>query len=191
VTRDLDTWFEQEVLIHERSLVRYLTRVWANTSEIQDIVQEAYIRIYEAAQTRRPLAVKSFLFTIARHLLTDKARRNRVVSIEAVGDFEILNVSIDELTPERSLSARQEVRLLAAAFSHLSERCRQVVWLRRIDGVPQKEVAKRLGISERTVETYLARGMQHIADALFAGTTTMGSEGDREHIETARWEQEK
>ena len=37
---DLDTWFEQEVLPHERSLVRYITRVWPNGSEIQDIVQD-------------------------------------------------------------------------------------------------------------------------------------------------------
>ena len=185
----LDTWFEQEVLPHERSLVRYLTRVWPNNSETQDIVQEVYVRTYEAAKTTRPTAVKSFLFATARHLLIDKARRNRVVSIDAVGDLDVLNVSIDELTPERRLSARQEVKILAAAFSRLSVRCREVVWLRRIDVVPQKEVAKRLGISERTVETYLARGMRHIADALFAGTST-GPYEDGEHLET-RWTEQK
>jgi RNA polymerase sigma-70 factor (ECF subfamily) len=191
VIPDLDSWFEQEVLLHERSLVRYLTRVWPNTSEIQDIVQEVYVRTYEAARTTRPTAVKSFLFTTARHLLTDKARRNRVVSIEAVGDSEVLNVTTDELTPERRLNARQEVKLLAMAFSRLSERCREVVWLRRIDAVPQKEVARRMGLSERTVETYLARGMQHIADTLYAGTTVMHADADREPIEAKRTEREK
>jgi RNA polymerase sigma factor (sigma-70 family) len=168
----LNDWFVREVLPHEKGLVRYLCRVWRNRSEVDDLLQEVYVRVYEAAAKARPTAVKSFLFTTARHLVTDRIRRGRIVSIEAVGDPEVLNVSMDEITPERRLDARQELKLLARAFARLSPRCREVIWLRRVDELTQKEVARRLGISDRTVETYLMRGMQLVADALYAGRTS-------------------
>jgi len=42
-----------------------------------------------------------------------------------------------------------------------------VLWLRRVDELSQKEVAAKLGISHRTAETYLARAVQVLADALY------------------------
>lgn len=168
VNEVLNEWFVREVLPHEKGLIRYLCRVWRNRSEVDDLLQEVYVRVYEAAGKARPVAVKSFLFTTARHLIADRARRGRVVSIEAVGDSQVLNVSPDELTPERRVGARQELKLLAGAFARLSPRCREVVWLRRVDELSQKEVARRLGISDRTVETYLMRGMQLVADVLYS-----------------------
>lgn len=80
---DLDGWFAREILSHEASLVRYLTRMWRNRHETLDLRQEAYIRAYEAAMTARPSSPKSFLFTTARNLMADRARRERVVSIQA------------------------------------------------------------------------------------------------------------
>jgi RNA polymerase sigma factor (sigma-70 family) len=163
----LNDWFVQEVLPYEKALARYLSRAWPNRSEVDDLLQEVYVRVYEAAEKAKPLAVKPFLFATARHLITDRLRRGRVVSIEAVGDSDSLNVFIDEITPERSLNARQELKLLARVFDDMSPRCREVVWLRRVDELTQKEVAERLGISHRTVETYLERAAQLLADALF------------------------
>lgn len=167
VNQALNEWFVREVLPHERALVRYLNRAWRTRSEVDDLLQEIYVRVYESAEKSPPVAVKSLLFTAARNLMTDRARRARVVTIEAVGDIEELSACVDEVTPERRLSARQELKALANAFESLSPRCREVVWLRRVDELSQKEVAARLGVSDRTVETYLIRGMQAVADALF------------------------
>jgi RNA polymerase sigma factor (sigma-70 family) len=167
VDEALNEWFAREVLPHEKALVRYLLRVWRNRDDVDDLRQEIYVRVYEAAKKVRPTAAKAFLFTTARHLITDRVRRGHVVSIEAVSDSDTLNVFIDEITPERCLNARQELKLLARAFRRLSPRCREVIWLRRVDELSQKEVARHLGISERTVETYLVRGIQLVADALF------------------------
>lgn len=163
----LNDWFVREVLPHERALARYFARVWRNRSDIDELLQDVYVRVYEAAKKSRPTSVKPFLFATARHLITDRARRGRIVSIESVGDSDVLHVYLDEFTPERSLNARQELKLLARVFDQMSPRCREVIWLRRVDELSQKEVAEQLGISHRTVETYLTRGMQMIADALF------------------------
>ena len=160
----LDAWFVTEILTHEAALVQYLRHAWPHADEVPDLRQEIYVRVYEAAGKMRPQAPKSFLFATARHLMTDRVRRGRVVSIEPAGDFEALNVLIDEVSPERRFGARQIVRKLADAFDRLPDRCRQIVWLRRVEELPQKEVASRLGITEKAVEKQIAKGMRLLAD---------------------------
>jgi RNA polymerase sigma-70 factor (ECF subfamily) len=165
----LDAWFAREILAHEAALMRYLRRLWFRRDEIADLRQDIYVRVYEAAARARPGNPKSFMFTTARHLMTDRLRRGRVVSIEAMGDPDAWNVLTDELSPEHRLGARQELRRLAAAFDRLPDRCREVVWLRRVEELPQKEVAARMGIGEKTVEKQVAKGMRLIADYFHAG----------------------
>lgn len=165
----LNAWFAREILPHEAALVRYLTRIWPNRDEVHDLRQETYVRVYEAARKARPQFPKSFLFTTARHLMADRVRRARVVSIETIGDLEDLSVPVEEATPEQRLDARQQLMKLARAFSALPPRCREVVWLRRVDDLSQKEVASRLQISEKTVESHIVKGTRMLADALFGG----------------------
>ncbi|SEM12579.1 RNA polymerase sigma-70 factor, ECF subfamily [Pseudoxanthomonas sp. GM95] len=159
----LDDWFVREILVHEGSLSAYLRRCWSRHDELHDLRQEIYVRVYEAAGKSFPTAPKSFLFATARHLMTDRLRRARVVSIEAVGDLEALHVLVDEVSPERVCGGRQVLKRLAESFDQLPERCRQVVWLRRVEELSQKEVAARMGISEKTVEKHLAKGMRLLA----------------------------
>jgi len=171
VDKVLNSWFACEILVHEAALVRYLKRTWPNHEEVLDLRQEIYVRVYEAAKHTRPTFPKSFLFTTARHLITDRVRRARVVSIEAAGDLQDLNVLIDDVSPERRLHARQELKQLSNAFGLLPPRCREVVWLRKVDGISQREVAQRLNISTRTVEFQVQKGMRILAQALFGEGT--------------------
>jgi len=167
MSESLDTWFTREILAHEASLMRYLRRIWLDHAELPDLRQEAYVRVYEAAAKARPLAPKSFLFTTVRHLMADRVRRQRIVSIETVADLETLDVLVDEITPERRTSARQELRRLSRAFERLPEKCRNVVWLRKVEDLSQREVAQRLGIAETTVEKHVAKGALLLAELLF------------------------
>jgi RNA polymerase sigma factor (sigma-70 family) len=163
----LKGWFVREILVHEAALVRYLKRAWGDRHEVPDLRQEIYARVFDAARRSRPQFPKSFLFTTARNLMADRARHARVVSIEAAGDLESLNVLVDELSPERRHEGRQELKRLAHAFNLLPPKCREVVWLRRVDEMSQREVAEHLGISEKTVEMQMLKGMRRVADALF------------------------
>lgn len=163
----LDTWFKREILLHEGALDRYLLRAWPNPHDVFDLRQDIYVRVYEAAAKARPHAPKSFLFATARHLLTDRLRRKRIVAIDAVGDPDALNVLIEDLSPEHRTAAHQELRRLAEALDTLSPRCRDTVWLRRVDEIPQKEVARRLGMTPKMVEKHLRKGILRLAAALF------------------------
>ena len=162
----IDQWFMREVLPLEPMLTRFLQRNWRNEAEIGDLRQEPYARVYEAAQRERPLLVKPFLFQITRNLMIDRLRRQSVVSLESMTDFEWLNVSDDKPSSEAYVAARQELRLLQTALDALPPRCRQVVLMRKVEGLSQKEVAKRMGITIETVENQVAKGMRLLAQAL-------------------------
>lgn len=147
--------------------MRFLACKWTRPEDIQDIRHDIYVRILEAAAEKRPTSPRGFLLSVARHLLIDRARHDRIVSIDLLEDVDALNVLIDEVSPERAMNGRQQVQRLSALFDQLPGRCREVVWMRRIEDVPQKEIASRLGIAEATVEKHLVRGIGLLADALY------------------------
>lgn len=185
----VDAWFKREVVVHEAALMRFLRRCWPHAQDLHDLRQETYIRVYEAAARSRPVHAKAFLFATAKHLITDRMRRQRVVTIDTVGDLETLDVIIDDVSPERRLGARQELRELARAFDQLPSKCRETVWLRRVDRLPQKQVAARLGVTEKTVEKHLMKGMRLLTEALFGSGATETSEDESEESRHRRGQQ--
>jgi RNA polymerase sigma-70 factor (ECF subfamily) len=177
--RPIDEWFMREVLPLEPMLTRFLQRNWRNEAEISDLRQEAYARVYEAAQRERPQLVKPFLFQITRNLMIDRLRRQSVVNLESVADFDWLNVSDDKPSSEAYVAARQELRLLQAALDKLPPRCRQVVLMRKVEGLSQKEVAKHMGITIETVENQVAKGMRLLAQAMGSRRSAVTTEARR------------
>ncbi len=171
----LDNWFKREILPHEQVLVRYLLHVWPRRDDVNDLRQETYARVYGAARIARPKSARAFLFSTAHNLMLDLIRRERVVSIEAVADIDKLNVLVDEISPEQRAMAHQQIKLLAKAFELLPAKCREVVWLRRVEEIPQKDVAKMLGIGERTVEKHVSKGARLLAEYMLAGRVTTAS----------------
>jgi RNA polymerase sigma-70 factor (ECF subfamily) len=99
-------------------------------------------------------------------------RHERVVSIEAVGDIEALNVLVDEISVERRVGAREELKLLARALDLLPRKCREVMWLRRVEGLSQKQVAERLGVGEKTVEQHVSKGGRLLAEYMLSAEVT-------------------
>jgi RNA polymerase sigma factor (sigma-70 family) len=167
----LDAWFATEVLPHERLLQRYLLRVWRNPCEVADLMQEVYVRVYERARQERPRQAKAFLFATARNLMTDQLRSSPVVSINTVHDVDSIEALVDEISPERRLSARQDLGRVAQAFDSLSDKCRDVIWFRRVEGLSQRETADRMGLKEDAIESQLARGIRALARAIFRAAT--------------------
>jgi RNA polymerase sigma-70 factor (ECF subfamily) len=172
-------WFVREILPHEAALIRYLRRVWPNPADVPDIQHDAYIRVYEAAIKDRPRSPKSFLFATARHLMADRARRNRIVSIDLLEDLDSLNVLVDDVSPERRTSARQQLTRLTAAFNRIPEKCREVVWMQRVEGLAHKEIAARLGIAKGTVEKQAFIGIRLLAEYFYGDGGEESEDGDR------------
>ncbi len=172
--KSIDAWFVDTVLPYEAALMRFLARNWRGPDDIADLRQEVYVRVFDAASKKRPRFAKAFLFMTARNLIIDKVRRSRVVAIETVMDLDALHAPAEEAMPDEKASAREELRRLQNALDDLPERCREVVVMRKINGVSQRDTASRMGISEHTVEKQVQKGVRRLADILY-GCAKMGN----------------
>jgi len=160
-------WFGREVLPLEASLMQYLEHNWRNASDIADLRQEVYIRVYTAALKATPEHTRQFVFTTARNLLIDRVRHEQVIPIEAAADMEALDIAVEAPGPDRIVGARDELRRLQAALDRLTPRCREAVVLGRIQGLSKPEIAARMGIAEISVGQYLTEGIYALADILY------------------------
>lgn len=162
----IDDWFMEEILPLEGALERYLRRNWREPSEIADLRQEVYARVYRAARERGlPDHSKAMVFAAARNLIVDRVRRERIVSIEQVMDIDALSVSTSA-DAETALASRSELRALQTELDRMPARTRDIVVMRKIYGYSQKETAAHLGVSEPTVERHVGAGVRRLADAL-------------------------
>jgi RNA polymerase sigma-70 factor (ECF subfamily) len=187
--RTQDEWFAEEVLPLEGALTAYLRRAWPNRSDVEDLRQEVYVRVYEAGRQDHPEAPSHFVFRVARNLLIDRLRHQRVVTIDLVADLNALNVLSDEVPADRVLSGRQELARLERAMAKLPARCREVFVLRKVEGLSQCETAARLGCSQSTVEKQVMKAMRSLAAAFFgesAGTADAVSDRKADRDEAGR-----
>jgi len=171
---ELEAWFVREVLPLETMLMRFLRRNWRDRSDIEDLRQEIYVRVCEAAEAETPRSAKSFVFATARNLLTDLIRRENVVPIAAVADPETMGVEGEEPLQDRALIAKDELRRLQNAIDKLPPRHREAVILGRIEGLSGREIAARMGIAEGTVSEHLKLGMHALTDFYLRDATDAG-----------------
>ena len=172
-TAEADAWFACEVLPLESVLMEYLHHNWRSAGDIADLRQDVYVRVYEAARQKLPDRPKQFLFATARNLLIDRVRHRNVIPIEAAADLEALEIAADTPGPERTMIARDELRQLQAAIDRLPQRCREVVMLRRVEGLSRSEIAHRMGVTEGTVSQHLAHGVRVLVDILYGEPPTV------------------
>jgi len=171
---DLRAWFLREVLPLEAALTRFLRRNWRNESEIDDLLQEVYVRVFEAARKEIPEQTKPFVFTTAHNLLIDRVRHSKVVPIEAVAEIDAFDAAADEPGPDRAAIARDELRRLQLALDSLPPRAREAIMLKQVEGLSRSEVANRMKITERTVQWHLSEGLQTLAAILYGDPSIGG-----------------
>ena len=168
-TAEENRWFSEEVYVHEPSLRAYLRAQYPFAPDIDDVVQESFLRLWKVRMGQPVRYAKALLFKVARHLVIDTARRNKISPIEHVTDLAALPV-IDDGRPGPAEAAckREEIVLLAAAIDSLPARCREILILRKLRGVPQKAIAAQLGLSEQTVQVQVSRGVRRCEEFLRA-----------------------
>ncbi len=164
VMDDLKAWFVSEVLPLEQALMQFLQSNWRRAEDIADMRQDIYLRLFEAAKREIPHPTRPFLFTVARNILIDRYRRERIIPIDGVADLESIAVATPEPGPDRRAIARDELRHLQSALDRLPPRCREAIVLRQVEGLTRKEIALRMGISEKTVNRHLCDAMNLLLD---------------------------
>jgi len=153
------------MLAHEPGLRAYLNKSFAGHVDVSDVIQETYTLLLALSPAQRAAVrtPRAFLFTMARNVALKSLRRRPLVSIDALPDFDVSSIvgEGDNAPPlDETVNTTQELDLLARVIASLPERCREVLKLRKIDELPQKEIARRLGIAEHTVEKHISYALR-------------------------------
>lgn len=169
------------VIPHEADLRAWLRRMAVPDDEIGDIVQDAYVKIARLDEVSHIRNGRAYFFSTARSVLLDRIRRDRIVRIDSLTEADALVLADDDPGPERRVGARQELERVRRLIADLPERCRVIFEMRRIKGVPQREIAERLGVPEHTVEAQAIRGLKLILKAVAEDgvDATLSRHGDR------------
>lgn len=149
-------WFKTVILPQEAALRGRLRRILPSTHELEDMAAEVMTRAYATENWENVTTGRAYLFTIARNLVIDTARRNRVVSFETIADLELLQ---GENNVEAQLHAREALRQIETIVDTLPAQCRRVFILRRIHEKSMLEIAEEMSLSVSTVEKHLAKAI--------------------------------
>jgi RNA polymerase sigma-70 factor (ECF subfamily) len=160
-------WLAEHLSPHEPMLRAWLAARFPGLSDLDDVVQEAYAHVL-AARVRGTVmrSPKAFLFATARNLATDLLRARAARRTESFAEIEALHVLDEADDIPEAVARHQELELLTQAIQSLPPRCRQVLTLRRLYGLSQREVAARLGVSENVVEHEVAIGVRKCTEFL-------------------------
>lgn len=169
IHRERARWIARHVLPHEAELRRSLKRRSPAGFEVDDIVQEIYARLAGSASVDHIHNPRSYLHRMAGGIMADYARRQKVVPMMAVEDYEAVGATSADPSPEAVVLHRDQLNQLKRIFSQLPPAVAEVFRLRRIDGMSQKDVARRLKVPESTIEKRMARGVYLIARHWEAG----------------------
>jgi RNA polymerase sigma-70 factor (ECF subfamily) len=159
-------WFRDEVQPHGPLLRNYLQGRFPTVRDVDDVVQESYLRIWKARFAHPIDSTKAFLFTIARRLALDTLRKERNSPLDRVGDLASSRVLDAAPDAAAALITQDELSHLADAIAALPARTRVVIVLHKLKGRSHKEVAGQLGISVRTVEKLCFRGLKRCHEHL-------------------------
>lgn len=166
----LERWFCEEVLPLEVSLTSYLRRNWRAAEQIMDIRQDIYEAALTGGRQELPTNTAGYIFTIARNILINRAKRERIVQFEQFADMEGVEQAVDMAATDRRLEARDALRRAQDGIERLPPRCREVVRLRKIEGLSTREAAARMGVGIDTIERQLVLGIRAMADAMLGGS---------------------
>lgn len=151
---------------YAKTLQRMLASRTRDPQLAADLTQESFLRLAEQSREAPIDNVPGYLFRTASNLLIDH-RRQQARRRTDNATHEVLALVEDEAPDaERQLDAHQRLLRIHQALAELPPRTRQIFTLNRLQGLSYAEVAKRLGISDSSVQKHLARALQHLTERL-------------------------
>lgn len=144
--------------------MRYFQRNSIAAAEAEDLLHETYARLCSVEDPQTLENPRAFLYALARNVLIDSKRRERVRADFVVREVEDLDATSG--TPEFEASRAQDLAALRQAIEALPTLCRQVLILHRFRGMSHREIADHLGLSLAAVEKHMVRALKRCQETL-------------------------
>ena len=146
-------------------LKQRLSRRLGSAELAGDALQDTYVRLGRAEVAGAVQSPAAYLFRMAFNVAMDRQRaEKRRLAHNEVQD--LLHLVDDAPGPRQIAEARFEVEALEKAIAELTPRRRVILLAARLQGMPQREIASRLGVSLRLVEKELRLAQEHCARKL-------------------------
>jgi len=159
-TTDLSQSVTEAFIKHETFLKRFLSRFLSRPQDIEDVVQETYLKAFSAEKKQKIHQPKAFLFRVARNAaLTELTKKSQQI-INYVEDYDGLEIINDEASVEDYAIAREKLGIFCQSALEMTPRCRRIFLMAKVYGLSHKEISARLDISASAVEKHVAKGLE-------------------------------
>jgi RNA polymerase sigma factor (sigma-70 family) len=176
--KEIIAWVGSHVLPHEAAVRTWLRRWTGRAHDIDDVIQEAYCRLAAMDDVTHVGNGRAYLFQTTRNIVLEQVRRSKIVRIDNLTDLSFLNIMDEAPSVDRVVSGARELQRVEQLIEGLPPKCRRVFILRRVHGVPQREIAERLGLTQAAVEKHAARGLKLILNWLERDEKVNDPEGE-------------
>lgn len=185
--------FEKLLRRHRSGVYSFCFKMLGNKTAAEDALQEVFLRVVKSApKWKKQAKVRTWIYTIARNHCIDalrKATHRKTASLDQTlvqGEKEGATLSDriadqKEALPDRGTANVRLRAMLLEAIESLSEEQREVFVMREYSGMPFKEIAGIVGVSENTVKSRMRYALEHMRNHLAkAGLKPEGKDTNRE-----------
>lgn len=148
-----------DIFISYRKQIRRIIGRIVKRDDIDDIVQETYIKTYQADLKQEIKFVKSYMLTTAKNLALNHNAKWDNKYKDSLEDFSELPVELNSQSFEDQFESKERFLLFCRAIEQLPSSVRKCFVLKKVYGLSQKEIAEYLQLSESTVEKHVAKGL--------------------------------
>lgn len=155
-----------DVFLRYRSQLRRAVSGIVRSEEVDDIVQETWLKSYEAELKQEIQFEKTYMLKTARNLAINHISRAAEKSNFSIDELDEQDAIFEGMQLERHVESKERFLHFCRATDTLSPEVKRVFLLKKVYELSQREIADYLGISESTVEKHVAKGLHLCANYL-------------------------
>ena len=152
-------WYADHIEPHEAQIRHWLRSRYGSQCDVDDVVQEALLKIFKAREKAELKSPKAFFFAVARNAAVDSMRKAKIAVTDSLIDEEMLEIVDDGESVDEVAARNHELEILTQAIQALPERCRRVFTLSKVYGMTYNDIARDMDISFNTVSAQIAIGV--------------------------------
>jgi RNA polymerase sigma-70 factor (ECF subfamily) len=146
-----------------KRLFVYALKALNNPEACEDAIQEVFIDLWERKEQLEISNLKGFLFQSVRNKIANQIRRTKFTE----GHLSIISeASLSDNSTENTIDFQETELTIHSAIERLPHRCREVFYLSRFERLNNQQIAAKLNLSIRTVETHISNALKNLRSSL-------------------------
>lgn len=152
-------------------LEAFAFRYMNDKEESEDIVQEAFLKLWERRELLSNISLSAFLFMLVRNDCLNRVKHQqvtegvelRLTDAEQIEQLYALDFAED---PDSRMAHKELITLIERIMDELPAKCKEAFTLSRLKGLKNKEIAERMTITEKVVEKHITRALKRFREGL-------------------------